>query len=253
MGGDFLTEQEIQNKEYLLNLSQCTLPKENPFIIYCGDNKEMFVISPADSAFAHELDTLSRYKTLFDTVIDLTSKISYSLKNAIEDTFSDEVLYHFDMIHAGGDNEWNAYYNIENALFRIEALWDILAQIYNVKYSLEKDIKSVYHTRIFSRKERWIKKYWSSGVPSEISTIVKYFEEEDNTEISVGMWQGNYSFVNSLRNDMTHKFSISRSAFSSYAFELKNHPIFILRRVAECFSVLQDFIYEVCENILEGK
>jgi hypothetical protein len=211
----------------------------------------MFVISPSTSDFAKELDEISRYKTLFDTVVDLTTKISFSLQIAIENTYSDEVLEQFDMIHTGGEKEWNAYYNIENALFRIESLWDILAQIYNVRYSLEKDIKNVYHARIFSRQDRWIKKYWSSGVPREIDTIIKYLEEGDNTNITEGMWKGNYSYVNSLRNDMTHKFSISRSAFSSYVFAVRSHPSFILKRVTECFAVLQDFIYEACENIME--
>lgn len=65
--------------------------------------------------------------------------------------------------------------------------------------------------------------------------------------------KGNYTYVNSLRNDMTHKFSISRSAFSGYALKLKSHPSFIIKKVAECFSVLQDFINEACEKIIEQK
>jgi hypothetical protein len=246
-----MTEQETKEKEYLLNVSRCTLPKKNPFVIRVENDKEMFVISPSTSSFANELDKISQYKTLLDTVGDLTTKISFSLQNAIEDTYSDEVLNQFDMLYTGGEKEWSAYYNIENALFRIEALWDILAQIYNIKYSLEKDIKNVYHTHIFSKQDRWIKKYWASGVPSEINAIANYFEEADNTDIIGGMWKGNYRYVNSLRNDMTHKFSISQSAFSSYAFALRSHPSFILKRVSECFSVLQDFIYEACENIME--
>ncbi len=75
--------------------------------------------------------------------------------------------------------------------------------------------------------------------------------EEDDTDIMDGAWRGNYTYVNSLRNDMTHKFSISRSAISDYAFELKSHPSYILKRVTECFFQLQSFISSTCENILK--
>lgn len=244
-----MTEQEKREKEYLLDISQCKLPSENPFIIRIEDNKEMFVIAPNSSDFSNKLDVISKYRTLFDTVIDLITKISFSLENAVEDTYSDEVQNQFNMIHPGGQKEWNAYYNIENAIFRIEALWDILAQIYNVKFKLEDDIKNVYHKRIFSKQEQWIEKYWKSGVPSEIDLIADYLVEKDDIDITDGMWRGNYSYVNSLRNDMTHKYSISRSAISSYAFTLKNPPSFIIKRVAECFTMLQDFIYEALKKI----
>lgn len=64
-------------------------------------------------------------------------------------------------------------------------------------------------------------------------------------------WKGNYKFINSLRNNMTHKFSISKSTMSSYAFEMKHHPSFILKRLCESFSTLQRFIYDVCKVIVE--
>lgn len=246
-----MTEQQNKEKEYLLTVSQYMLPNENPFAIRVEEDKELFVISPANTDFLNDLDTISRYKTLFDTVSDLTFKISFSLRNAIETAYSSDVLNEFDLLQIGGESEWSTYYYIENALFRIEALWDILAQIYNVKYALEDDIKNVYHSRIFSNKDRWVNKYWKSGMPDEIKSIMDYFMEDDNTDITESAWKGNYRYVNSLRNDMTHKFSISRSSLSSYAFELKNHPSFIIKRVAECFSVLQGFIWQVCESIME--
>ena len=79
-----MTEQQNKEKEYLLTVSQYMLPNENPFAIRVEEDKELFVISPANTAFLNDLDTISRYKTLFDTVSDLTFKISFSLRNAIE-------------------------------------------------------------------------------------------------------------------------------------------------------------------------
>ena len=63
--------------------------------------------------------------------------------------------------------------------------------------------------------------------------------------------KGNYSFINTLRNNMTHKFSISQSNMSSFAFEMKHHPSYILKRLCESFATLQDFLYETFDSILK--
>ena len=93
-----MTEQQNKEKEYLLTVSQYMLPNENPFAIRVEEDKELFVISPANTAFLNDLDTISRYKTLFDTVSDLTFKISFSLRNAIETAYSSDVLNEFDLL-----------------------------------------------------------------------------------------------------------------------------------------------------------
>ena len=246
-----MDEQQIKEKKYLQSISECNLAKNNPFIIDNGDGKELSVIASDSNHLMQELDKISTYRTLYDTAYDLASKIAFSLKNAIEYSYSKEVLNQFDMIHTGGKEEWIAYYNIENALFRIESLWDILAQIYNVKYSLRENIKNVYHNRIFSDNKKYVNKYWNSGVPSEVQTITNYIREEDDTEVVEGKWKGNYKYVNSLRNTMTHRLSISRSSLSSYAFcHLKSSPHFILRRTAECFAMLQNFTLNSFQNII---
>lgn len=247
-----MIKEKNKEKEYLKYIAQCKLSKNNPFVIFCKENgKELFVISSDNSTDdIKKLDMLTKYKVLYDTAIDLVDKISFSLENAIEDTYSEEILNQFDMFQTTSQTEWNIYYNIENALFRLEALWDILAQIYNVLYALEDDIKNVYHSHIFSSHKKWINKYWVNGKPKEIALISNYCNENDDTNIDDGMWKGNYHYVNSLRNNMTHKFSIAKSYISSYTLSIKDHPAYIIKRTAEVFSVLQDFIREVCTKII---
>lgn len=101
---------------------------------------------------------ISKYRSLYDVVLDLKGKISFSLDEAIEYAYSETMLDTFSLAGSSSEEEWFAYYYVENALFRIEALWDILAQIYNIKYSLGLDKKHVIHSRIFSKDERWTKK-----------------------------------------------------------------------------------------------
>ena len=49
---------------------------------------------------------------------------------------------------------------------------------------------------------------------------------------------------------MTHNFSISQSNTSSFAFEMKHHPSYILKRLCESFATLQEFLYELFDSIL---
>ena len=246
-----MTEQENKEKDYLLNVYKDKLPSDNPFIILAGPDKEMFVIG-GDDELVNNLDLLTQYRSLYDTVLDLDSKISFSLKQAIENAYSDEVINGFDAMSVSSIQEWMSYYFVENALFRIEAMWDILAQIFNLKYSIGLDKAKVYHNRLFSNKVENISRYWNGKLPNEVSKIVDYFNEEDDDSIEDGMWKGNYKFVNSLRNDMTHKISISMNSFSTYAFSLKKHPSYIIKRVSECYSKLEEFICEAVEDIEEN-
>lgn len=248
---NIMTEQEKNEKEYLLRTSNCILSKENPFVVLWEKDKELFMIGSPYSTISEKLDRMTQYRTLYDIVIDLSLKIEYSLKNAIENAYSDEALKEFDILHVRTGREWSAYYYIENALFRIESLWDILAQIFNVKYSLESDIKKIYHDHVFSKEKKWEKRYWSSGMPDEIEKIVEYLEEEDNTDIDNGEWKGNYHFVKLLRNDMTHKLSISESTVSNYSFCLRKPPAYIIKRASECFASLQNIIYSACGSIVK--
>lgn len=244
-----MDEQDIREKEYLLNVFLDKLPNDNPFIIKIGENKEMFVISPGKNAVGDILDKVSQYRDIYSTILDLRNKIGYSLEMAIEYAYSDEIRTNYNVIISSGSNEWLAYYFIENALFRIEAMWDILAQVYNIKYGLGKRIDRVYHKKIFSNNSNNECNCWKGNPPKEVQNIIDYIYESDDT--SGQKWKGNYTFVSKLRNKMTHRYSISKTNMSSYAFEIKHPPVYILKRLCEEFSTLQDFIYETFENILE--
>lgn len=235
--------------EYLRGLYLDKLPDENPFIMYVSEDKELFIISNGNDTTMLKLDNLSKYRGLYDTILDLRNKIIFSLDNAIKYAFTDDVQERYNILSQSGHDEWMTYYNIENAMFRIEILWDILVHFYNIKYELGEEIHKVYHSRIFSNEENKLRKYWDNNPSTEVNKIINYLNENDDTDID-GEWKGNYKFVNSLRNNMTHKFSISQSSISSYAFEFKHHPSFILKRLCESFSSLEGFVYEICNSII---
>jgi hypothetical protein len=208
-------EQLIKEKEYLMTVFTDKLPNDNPFIIRVAEDKEMFIISPGANVFGSELNKISQFRDLYSTVLDLRNKIGYSLEKAIEYAYSDEVMENYNTLHTSGNNEWLAYYFIENAMFRVETMWDILAHIYNIKYDLGEPIHKVYHRRIFSNQDNYRKKYWNGNPPQDVQEIIDYINEDDDTDGEI--WKGNYSFINTLRNNITtlqlfHK-KISHRAF----------------------------------------
>ena len=131
-----MDKQAIKEKEYLMTVISDKLSNDNPFIIRVAEDKQMFIISPGENAFGAELNKISQFRDIYSTILDLRKKTRYSLEQAIEYTYSDEVRNDYNMLHSSGINEWFAYYFIENAMFRLETMWDILAHVYNIKYNL---------------------------------------------------------------------------------------------------------------------
>lgn len=244
-----MNEQAIKEKKYLMKVFSDKLPDDNPFIMRVSKDKEMFIISPGESIFGTEINKISQFRDIYNTVLDLRNKIRYSLENAIEYAYSEDVRKNYNILHSSGNNEWLAYYFIENAMFRVETMWDILAHVYNIKYDLGEPIHKVYHSRIFSNQDKYKNEYWNGNPPQNVQKIVDYINENDDTNGKI--WKGNYSFINTLRNNMTHKFSISQSNMSNFAFEMKYPPAYILKRLCESFATLQEFLYEIFDSILE--
>ena len=77
-------------------------------------------------------------------MIDLDWKIKFSFDKAIEYAYSEPVQNNFSIFRVETEEERNAYYYIENAIFRITTLWDILANIYNIYYEINIKSRDIY-------------------------------------------------------------------------------------------------------------
>ena len=96
-----------------------------------GEDRFLFgIVSAGDSEAP--FGRLMQYKTLYDTLIDLDWKIKFSFDKAIEYAYSEPVQNNFSIFRVETEEERNAYYYIENALFRTSSLWDLLAQFYRL-------------------------------------------------------------------------------------------------------------------------
>ena len=214
----------------------------NRFELLFGDNKYLFGYLSG----AHRENPFSRlmqYKTLYDTVVDLDWKIKLSFEKAINYSYSESVLKEYSIIKSATNEERIALYYIENALFRVIILWDLLAQFYRLYYRINVKKENVHYKKIFDPDKRYCKKY--KNIAREINL---YLIEKNDTDCE-GEWKGNHVFVNELRNKMTHRNSPNMSIISDYDINMKYHPIFLIKRIIEDYVVVTKFITEILDKI----
>lgn len=137
-----------KEKVYLYSLINSIHYVPRVFTIAQSDGKYIFGMTSANGIFSPIAKVLE-YKTLYDTLCDLDAKVKFSLRMAIKYSYSREVMRNFDMLKNPFNKEWLAYYYIENAVFRTLSMWDMLAQFYRVKYSVDVDYDKVHYKKIF--------------------------------------------------------------------------------------------------------
>ncbi|MFC3801022.1 Cthe_2314 family HEPN domain-containing protein [Cohnella sp. GCM10012308] len=211
-----------------------------------GDNKVVMGIMGDN-----EYSIIFEYKALTITFLNLCKKINYSLEKAIELIYNTDVYDSFSMFKSGSEDEFKAYYYIENGIFRIATLWDILAQIYNLLYQCDLDNNKIHYYRFFEK----LSKSENSIAKVTAQSLIDYFNEtpdgnyEGNTR-----WIGNHKEVNNYRNKMTHRNSPDETVLSNFDLNLKTHPSLLLKRVLEDYKQatiwLDEVIIEVINSVL---
>ncbi len=231
----------MKEKEYLYSKVNEVFYNEDRFTLFIGNGKYIYGITGEnlDSVYGKIIN----YKTIYDTLVDIDFKIKYSFDQAIKLAYSKAVKENYSIIHNKSNEEKMAYYFIENALFRTSTLWDMLAQLYRLKYKLNIKSNNVYYNKIFSSNCPFWNLY--SNKATEIS---EYIIEEDNIDVE-GEWKGNHKFVNDCRNKMTHRNSPNISVISDYDINFKHHPSFMLKRVIEDYNVASKYINDILKDI----
>jgi len=189
-----------------------------------GDKVIMGVLSQSK-----QVGDFFEYKTLFDTVIDVDWKVKKSLMSAIDYAYKDN-LSKFNPALPITTNEREAAYFTENAVFRTIIKWDLLAQMYNIKYGIQADTTKIYYKNFFK----------NCLTDTNAAVIAAYIEQDDNTDVEP--WQGNHKYVNDYRNQMTHRNSPNVTTISNYDFQMRMPMRYVLKRVIEDYSTVSSYI-----------
>ena len=248
-----MNKQNEEEKKYLFKLIEDEFSEENPFEmnlyldnkkfsfnVIKGENKEILY----DEGLIEGFSRITDYESIYTTITDLRYKIRYSIKKAIEYSYKEDIIEGYNC--ASSCEYILAYYYVENAIFRIWVLWDILAHLCNLRYNLNVEIKDIHHGRIFSSQESTLKKYWKNDPPKTIQNIIEYLKEED---ILPGKFKGSYKYIREVRNKMTHRLSIGVTSLSSYELSFGEPLHYILRHLCECYFNLIGFIIDICNEI----
>lgn len=231
-------------EKYLYSIIQSITYDPNRLTLYISDDKYIGGVLSPDASNDDMLSKIMAYKTVYVSIIDADNKIKFSLQKAIENTYSDEVQSKFSMFDYPKGKEWEAFYYMENAVFRLSTLWDLLAQLYRLKYLPNEKAERVYHKQFFEENKK------ESQFSQDATVIVDYFNEKNNTEGLDG-WKGNYGYVNELRNKLTHRNAPTISIGSSFDFNIKDHPSFQLKRIVEDYNQVSLFIEEILQIIMQ--
>ena len=214
----------------------------NLFKIYIDENKYIIGYmsqNPEDNNFFI-------YKTLYDTIVNLDHNIKKSFDLALKWEYSVDISK-FNMIAPPSAEEEEAIYYTENAIFRIAALWDLLAQLYNVKYKGNKDPDKVYCHTLFHNDAQGKR---PNQLAKQIYDYISEEEDEEHQYKEDEFWLGNHKYVEDFRNKMTHRNSPNIATFSNYDFELRMPMRYVLKRVIEDYIKASEFINAMLEKIL---
>lgn len=254
-GNDYMEELLIKEVKYLRDKCSEVSYNTERFKLFIGEDRYLFgSISPKGES--SPFDKLMQYKTIYDTLTDLDWKIKLSFENGIEYAYSDSLQKKFHITGTTCEEERLAYYYIENALFRTSTLWDILAQLFCLFYNIKISKKDIYYTKLFNPKSKgYYKKYSIYKIQKfkefeeYVEDISNYLKQEDNTELE-GECQGNHRYTNKWRNKMIHRNSPNVTTISDYDFNLKSHPICMLKRIIDDYAVVSKYIDNIL-NIIE--
>lgn len=224
---------------YLYNLVNSVSYDLDAFTVWYGDDKIVFgTLSPDND----DTQKFFNCATIYHTILDVDQKIKISLQEAIK-WADDEDFDHWNPINPPSNNESMSIYFTENAVFRTSVLWDMLAQLYNIKAQIGKPIEKVYAAQIFHDAQQ------GRRADPFAKKVYCYMTQPDNVDIEP--WGGNYSYVKDFRDKMTHRNSPNISTMSDFATELRMPMVFVLKRVVEDYSQVSAFIGELISEILE--
>ena len=197
-----------------------------------------------------------KISTLYDTLQDLDWKIKFSFEEAIKYSYSEPLQKEFNLIELNpNDKEKLAYYYIENLLFRLSILWDILAQLYCLYYKIPIPKTQIYYNKLFNLDARYIKSNSINKIQTfkdfktKVTTIKNYLQQEDDDTELYKQWKGNHRFINELRNKMTHRNSPNVPSMSNFDINNKHHPTYLLKRIVEDYNVVSKYIDDILTDI----
>ena len=181
---DKVTKEEMA-KELDCIIASLQYPP-NVFTVWCRENSIVFAAFLRNTPRAKDF---FNYGVIYNTILDLDKKIKFSIQKALE--LADELVFDkWNPFQSPSNNEYESIYYIENAVFRISTLWDLLAQLFNIHAKLGADLDKIYATQLFHNAQQ------GKHADPFAKKVYAYMEQEGNSDSEP--WAGNYKYVKDM-------------------------------------------------------
>lgn len=232
------------DRDYLIKILDSIQYDESKFVVHY--NTEYIVLGAFTVDTNPQITNFFTCKSIYETVLDLDMKIKISLRQAIKWLELDS--------NKQGDKVWdpfcsisfeenNANYYIENAVFRIESLWDLLAQFFNIYGNYRKPYDKIYAKQLFHDAQQGNK-------PDPFAKrVYQYMDQKECLDSDP--WEGNYAYVKDYRDKMIHKISPNVTSFSNMDTSIRLPALYSIKRVVEDYHQVSLFLAEIIDSLLK--
>lgn len=230
----------LEGRKYLEELVSAIICIPDAFRIRIEDGKFIFSVMSVDQ----KCNDYFAVSAIYDAIVDLDKKIKYSFSQVLSSDLS-ETLDGYSPFSELANKEFGAMYHIKNLIYRVSILWDLLAQLCNVKYHTGLETDKIYYYRYFT-------KFSSEENEIEIAKEIKaYLDEKEDVTADINPWPGNHAFLTDYRNKMTHRVTPGITSISSLGVSLRPPAMYLLHRVTEDYYKVSYFLCQLINEFLE--
>lgn len=219
----------------------------DPTFMYIKMNNDKYIFGIKTEN--KNLNRIYMYNHFLQSAIDLSTKTKNSIIIAMD--YCKKIKTKFNPFNNHlSENEYYCYYYMENALYRLEMLWETLGQLYNLYAEENLNISKIYYKKLFESL------FKNKPKTFNVDKIHGYLFEDstkDKNNINVGVRE----YIKNLRNVNTHRYSLSITAMSNNVEDLihiREAPPYLLFKLCFDYNKVMDFLSSVFDKIiLENK
>lgn len=229
-------------KEYLSELVNAVICTPNAFRISIEGGKYLLSISTDDQ----KTSDWYAVSAIYDSICEVDKRIKYAFEQAILYNLP-ETLEGYKPFSKLTEEENIALYHVENIVFRVSILWDLLAQLCNILCHTGLSVEQVYYNRYFDKYSK------GENAFEIIKEIKTYLDETENFDSDANPWRGNHTYLNDYRNQMTHRVSPNVTSISTLGITLRLPVMYVLHRAIEDYYKVSSFLCHIINTFLDER
>lgn len=229
-----------EGKKYLMSLVNALVYIPNAFRISVEGGKYIFSISTKDE----KISDWYAVSAIYDSICETDKRIKFAFEQAVSFDLP-ETLENYNSFSTLTKNEYTTLYHVENMVFRVSILWDLLAQLCNVIYHTNLDVERIYYNKYFDKYSK------GENTIKFVQEIKTYIDEAENSEADINPWPGNHAFLKDYRNQMMHRVSPNISSISTLGITLRPPTMYVLHRITEDYYMVSSFLCRLINDFLK--